>query len=221
MTQIPTATPIERIEERYAEVIGTRERLRELVKEPSRYVADKVIDHLDDYCRRFVAAAPFVVVASTNRAGAVDLSPKGDAPGFVRVLDERTLAIPDRLGNNRVDTLCNLLEDDRIGLIFLVPAKRETLRMSGRAAIVRDEKLNARLAHDGNPPALAIVVDVQRAFFHCAKCMIRSGMWDPTRWPDTRGLPSLAETMVRHGKLTDRVEDVDEIVCRDAVERLY
>lgn len=206
---------------RFDEVITTRARLRQIIREPSRFVANKVIDHVDGYCRRFIAAAPFVVVASSSAAGAMDLSPKGDGPGFVRVLDEHTLAIPDRLGNNRVDTLCNLLEDDRIGLIFLVPGKRETLRLSGRGTIVRDAGLNESLAHNGKAPNVAIVVKVERAFFHCSKCMIRSGLWEPARWPDVNGLPSLAETMVRHGRLNDPVEDVDAIVSRDAVNRLY
>lgn len=209
------------VADRFEEVITTRARLRQIVKEPSRYVANKVIDYVDEYCRRFIAAAPFVVLSSTSAAGAMDMSPKGDGAGFVKVLDERTLAIPERLGNNRVDTLCNLLEDDRIGLIFLVPGKRETLRMSGRGLIVRDPGLNERLAHKGKAPYLAIVVRVERAFFHCSKCMIRSGLWEPARWPDVAGLPSLAETMVRHGKLADTVEAVDEIVQRDAVKRLY
>lgn len=206
---------------RFAEVITTRARLREIVKEPSRFVANKVIDHVDDYCRRFIAAAPFLVIGSTSAAAAMDLSPKGDSPGFVKILDVHTLAIPDRLGNNRVDTLSNLLEDDRVGLIFLVPGRRETLRMSGRAAIVRDPALNGQLAHKGKTPSLAIVVTIKRAFFHCAKCMIRSGLWEPERWPDSSTLPTLAETMVHHGRLKDSVKAVDEIVRADARNRLY
>ena len=138
-------------------------------------MASKVIDRIDEMCARFIAASPFVVVASTDAGGAVDLSPKGDPPGFVRVLSPRLLAIPDRPGNNRADTMENLLQDDRIGLIFLVPGRRETLRVSGRGRIVRDAGLNARMAHKGREPDLALVVEVERAFFHCAKCMIRSG----------------------------------------------
>ena len=207
--------------QRFKEVITTHERLRQIIKEPSRFVANKVIDHVDEYCRRFIATAPFLIIGSTNAAAAMDLSPKGDAPGFVHVLDDHTVAIPDRLGNNRVDTLCNLLEDDRVGLIFLVPGRRETLRMSGHAAIVRDSALNRHLAHNGKTPNLAVAVHIDRAFFHCAKCMIRSGLWEPDRWPDSSGLPSLAETMVHHGKLNDSVEDVTEIVRRDAENRLY
>ncbi|MGD8711060.1 MAG: pyridoxamine 5'-phosphate oxidase family protein [Ectothiorhodospiraceae bacterium] len=206
---------------RFDEVITDQRRLREIVKPPSRYVAHKVIDHIDGLCRRFIAAAPFAVIGSTGTSATVDLSPKGDAPGFVKVLDPHTLAIPDRLGNNRADTLCNLLEDDRLGLIFLVPGKRETLRVGGRAAIVRDARLSRRLAHNGREPNLAIVVRVSRAYFHCAKCMIRAGLWEPDSWPDASALPSLAETMVRHGKLPDPVEEVQEIVRRDAENRLY
>ncbi len=207
--------------EAFEEVIGSRERLRKIRKEPSRFVASKVIDRIDDMCARFIAASPFAVVASTDAAGAVDLSPKGDPPGFVRVLSPRRLAIPDRPGNNRADTMENLLEDDRIGLIFLVPGRRETLRVSGRGRIVRDAGLNAQMAHKGREPDLAVVVEVERAFFHCAKCMIRSGLWQPEEWPSGEGLPSLAETMKHHGRLKDAVGDVEQIVRKDAVERLY
>jgi PPOX class probable FMN-dependent enzyme len=210
-----------RQEYQFEEIIGSRQRLREIIKEPSRFVSDKVISHIDDYCRRFIAASPFAIIATRSRAGAVDLSPKGDPPGFVQVLDDRTLAIPDRPGNNRVDTLCNLTEDSRIGTIFLIPGKSETLRISGRGMIVRDATLGERLAYNGKPPTLAIVIKVERAFFHCSKCMIRSSLWKPDHWPETRGLPTLAETMVRHGKLLDTVGEVDEIVRRDAANRLY
>lgn len=206
---------------RFQETITTQERLRQIIKEPSRFVADKVIDHIDDFALRFIAASPFVVVASTSGAGAVDVSPKGDPAGFVQVLDSQTLAIPERLGNNRVDTLCNLVEDDRIGLIFLVPGKRETLRISGRGAIVRDKDLTEQLAHNGRPPELAVVIEVQRAFFHCSKCMLRSHLWEPDKWPDTDGLPTLAATMKRHGSLKDRLEEIEGIVSNDAKTRLY
>ncbi len=205
----------------FDEIITSRDRLREVRKEPSRLVSAKVIDRIDDMCRRFIAASPFVVVASTGAGGAVDLSPKGDPAGFVRVLSPRLLAIPDRPGNHGADTMENLLEDDRIGLIFLIPGRRETLRVSGRGRIVRDAALNARMEHKGREPHLALVVEVERAFFHCAKCMIRSGMWEPEQWPSGEGLPSLAETMKHHGRLEDAVGDVAEIVRKDAAERLY
>jgi uncharacterized protein len=205
----------------FEEVIRSRHRLREIIKEPSRFVSGKVIDHIDEYCRRFIAVSPFAVIASRSAAGAVDLSPKGDPPGFAKVLDEETLAVPDRLGNNRADTLCNLTEDDRLGVIFMVPGKSETLRVSGTGMIVRDSGLNDRLAHKGKRPNLAIVIKVERAFFHCSKCMIRSSLWHHENWPETTGLPTLAETMVQHGELRDSISQVDEIVQRDAINRLY
>jgi PPOX class probable FMN-dependent enzyme len=208
-------------ETRFEEIVRTRDQLRGIIKAPSRFVANKVIAEIDSFCADFIRAAPFVVVATNSLGGTIDVSPKGDPAGFVHVLDPKTLAIPDRPGNNRVDTLCNLTDDDRIGLIFLVPGKRETLRVGGRGLIVRDTCLNERLAHNGRRSALAIVVEVERAYFHCSKCMIRSGLWAPERWPDTEGLPTLAETMVRHGALPDPIDDVEEIVRKDAADRLY
>lgn len=205
----------------FEEIIADPARLRDIIPPPSRFVANKVIDHLDGMCQNFIAASPFMVMATCNARGDVDLTPKGDPPGFVHVLDSKTLAVPDRLGNNRADSLCNLLEDNRTGLIFMVPGKRETLRLSGRAAMVRDTELNQSLAHQERPPKLAVIVSVERAFFHCSKCMIRSGLWDPQRWPDSESLPSLAETMVRHGRLNESVGEVDGIVERDAKSRLY
>lgn len=205
----------------FQQVITNADQLREIIPPPSRYVADKVIDHLDEMCCRFIAASPFMIMATSNHLGDVDLSPKGDPAGFVRILDQNTLAVPDRLGNNRADSLCNLIEDDRAGLIFMVPGKRETLRISGRAAIVRDDALNHSLCHNGKPPRLAIIFAVTRVFFHCSKCMIRSGLWQPEHWPETEGLPTLAETMVRHGRLNDPIETVNQIVQNDAETRLY
>lgn len=207
--------------DRWQQVVRTHSELRDVVAPPSRLVADKVIDHIDHHAREFIAHAPFLVLASTNAAGDVDLSPKGDPPGFVMAHDEHTLLIPDRPGNHRVDTLCNLLDDDRVGLIFLIPGKGETLRISGRAQIVRDPPVLRRLTHKGRPPLLAIVVTVHRAFFHCAKCMIRSGLWNPDEWPGTDHLPSLAQTMVDHGRLPESVDAVDAIVRDDARTRLY
>ncbi len=206
---------------RFEETITTRERLREIIKPPSRFVANKVINQVDEYCARFIGASPFVVLATTSADGAVDLSPKGDPAGFVQVLDRHTLAVPERPGNHRADSMCNLLEDDRIGLIVLVPGKRETLRISGRASIVRDRALLDRMAHQRKVPELAIVIEVRRAFFHCAKCIIRSHLWQPQAWPETGHLPSLAETMKHHGRLADRLDEVEEVVQRDARDRLY
>jgi PPOX class probable FMN-dependent enzyme len=158
-------------------------------------VVDKTLSTLDRHCLTFIARSPFVLVSTSDGAGRMDISPKGDAPGFVRVLDEKTLVIPDRPGNQRFDTFRNLFQSPRVGLIFLVPGKRETLRIGGRAEVVRDATLLESLNAQGEVPALAIAVHVDEAFFHCSKCMIRSRLWQHEQWAPVDGLPTLAETM--------------------------
>ena len=151
----------------------------------------------------------------------MDISPKGDPAGFVQVLDDSTLAIPDRPGNRRADTFKNILQNDRVGLFFLIPGKQETLRVSGRAIIVRDLSLREQMAISSKIPDFAIVVTVDQAFFHCPKCVIRSHLWSPETWPDKTGLPSLAEAVVAAGKLDISVEQVQEMIEHDAKTRLY
>ena len=185
----------------FEEVITTRERLRELNKHPSHLVSNKTIDHIDDICRRFIAACPFVVVASRGEDNRLDLSPKGDPAGFVAVLNEKTLVIPDRLGNNRLDTFENLLVNPEVALIFIIPGHGDTLRVSGKGKIVRDTELQSRFAVNGKFPNFVLVISVEEAFLHCPKCVIRSGLWKPDQWPDRSNLPTLAEAMIAHGAL--------------------
>ncbi len=151
----------------------------------------------------------------------MDISPKGDAPGFVRVLDDKTLAVPDRPGNRRADTFTNVLENPRVGLIFFVPGKSETLRVSGSAKIVRDADLRESMAARGKTPDFALAVEVEEAFFHCSKCIVRSSLWIPQAWPALDGLPSLAQTMVDAAALPMPVEALEEIIKQDESERLY
>ena len=184
----------------FERVVRTEAELREIVGEPSERAVKKQIDRLDDHCRAIVAASPFMLLGTASAAGWCDVSPKGDAPGFVRVLDERTLAIPDRPGNKRLDSLMNIVENPRVGLLFMVPGKGETLRVNGRASIVRDRELLGSLAHEGKEPVLAIVVEVEEAFAHCSKAFIRSHLWQPETWPDQAGLPSIARMMMDHAK---------------------
>jgi PPOX class probable FMN-dependent enzyme len=208
------------VENRFEEVIETRERLRELSKQPSQRARNKVIDHIDDICRRFIAASPFVMVASRGADGRLDLSPKGDPAGFVTVLDEKTLAIPDRPGNNRLDTFENLLTHPDVGLFFMIPGNGDTLRVSGKGRIVRDAALQGRLAVNGKAPNLVLVVTVEEAFMHCPKCMARSGLWDPEGWPERTNVPSLAEAIVAHATPPETVAEVQAIVD-DGMRRLY
>jgi uncharacterized protein len=202
------------------EVIETHNRLRELSKQPSSRANNKIIDHVDEICRRFIAACPFVLVASRGADGRIDVSPKGDPPGFIAVLDDKTLAIPDRPGNHRLDTFENLLTHPEIGLLFLIPGNGDTLRVSGKGKIVRDSTLQAKLAVNGKGPNLVLIVTVEEAFMHCPKCVVRSGLWVPERWPDRSRVPTLAEAIVAHAKPTEAIDDVQAIID-DSNARLY
>lgn len=211
----------EQLTERFDGVVESHEDLRAGTKPPSQAAADKVIDRIDEHCARFIGAAPFVVLGTRSREGWVDVSPKGDPGGFVKILDPRTLAIPDRLGNNRHDTLHNLIEDPQLGLIFLVPQRTETLRVSGRARIVRDEALRESMAMNGKPPKLAIVMAVERVLYHCGKCMMRSKLWQPDFWPDTAGLSSLAAAVRDHASMEAPVPEIERYIDENYRTELY
>jgi hypothetical protein len=208
-------------EQRFADVVTSEEQFRAVIGHPSHRVLKKEISFLDASCRAFIAKSPFVFVASCDAEGRMDISPKGDPSGFVYIIDDRTLAIPDRPGNRRADTFQNLLQNPHVGLLFLIPGKSETLRVSGRAIIVRDSALLERMTVDGKIPGLALVVTVEQAFLHCPKCMIRSALWDQKSWPDESGLPTLAESMVVAGKLEETVEEMQALIDKDARTRLY
>ena len=153
--------------------------LRALVGEESLVVQKKVLDRLDTFCRDFIALSPFLVLATADREGGVDASPRGDGPGFVQVLDERTLLIPDRRGNNRIDSLRNLLHDPRVALLFLVPGVGETLRVNGRARILTTPALLQRLAMNGAEPRCVIEIRIESVYFQCARALQRSRLWAP------------------------------------------
>ena len=187
---------------------------------PDRSIA-KVIHSIDGHARQFIAHAPFVFVASAGKDGMIDVSPKGDPAGFVKVLNDRTLAIPDRLGNRRIDTFRNVLRNPNVGLIFLIPGVTYTLRVSGKAIIVRDLELRESMAVNGKLPDHVLVIDVKRVLSHCPKCMIRSALWEPGAWPDTTDLPTFAETLKAHAKLAETAEEVQAIIDKGNRERLY
>jgi uncharacterized protein len=170
--------PIELTAARFHNVVTTESELREIVGRPNRWLTSKILPKLDQKCRRFISQSPFVVLGSASESGLIDLSPKGDPPGFVQVLDDSTLVVPDRPGNRRVDTLRNVLRNPQVGLIFLVPGRRETLRVFGLGLIVCDEDVRAAVSAGGRLPELALVVSVQRAFFHCGRCITASRLWE-------------------------------------------
>ncbi len=176
--------------------------LRDHYGEPSQLSKGKTLASLDKHCRKFIAASPFLVIGSSGSGGA-DVSPKGDVPGFVAVLDDKTLLIPDRRGNNRVDTLDNILENPCVAMVFFVPGMNETLRVNGRASITTDPALLEPLAVQGKVPRSGILVAIDEAFLHCAKALIRSKLWDPATQIDRKQFPSLGRM------LADQIDGVD------------
>ncbi len=200
--------------------ITSIDELRQRYREPVERVVRKELDRIDEHCRRFIAHSPFVVLATVGADGRLDASPRGDAPGFVEVRDEHTLLIPDRPGNNRIDSLTNLVERPGAGLLFMIPGIDETLRVNGTIAIRDDEELRGRFVVDTRPPATVLVVRVQQVYLHCAKAFMRSGLWDPNTWPPERPIPTLGEMI--HDQINEPVpaESQDAMLARYR-ENLY
>jgi hypothetical protein len=169
--------------------------LREVIGTPTELVLTKIADRLNALTRQFVERSPFVCVATARPDGGLDVSPRGDPPGFVRILDERTLLLPDRPGNRIADTLTNLLEDPRIALLFLIPGIGDTFRVNGRARIVDDAELLAPSAVDGKVPRLGLLVSIEEAYTQCSKALIRSDLWNPEHHVDRSELPSSGEIL--------------------------
>jgi PPOX class probable FMN-dependent enzyme len=164
--------------------------LRELLGQPLPLVQAKITDRLTDQTRRFVEKSPFICIATSDAAGNCDVSPRGDPPGFVRILDDRTLLIPDRPGNKLADSLSNILANPHVGILFVIPGVTDTFRVNGRATLVTDAALLEPSTIEGKPPKLGIVVDIDAAYTQCAKAFLRSHLWDPSRFVDRSELPS-------------------------------
>ncbi len=188
-----------------AQVNGSDE-LRELVGPVNPLAERKVLSRLDGHCRDFIALSPFLVLASADGAGGADASPRGDGPGFCQVLDDTTLLIPDRRGNNRVDSYLNILASPGVGLIFFVPGIAETLRVNGTAGLCRDPVLLSPLAVQGRAPVLGLVVTVREAFFHCGKALIRSKLWDPDTRIERGRFPTLGRIIADQTQAVDAAE---------------
>lgn len=183
--------------------ITSLEQLRELYPPPGDRAVLKEIEHLDSRCREFIALTPFLIMATASRAGECDCSPKGGPPGFVSVLDDHRLLIPDATGNRRIDSLQNILENPHAGLVFLIPGMGETLRINGTVELTRDPELLTPLQTGGRPATLAIVVHVEQVYLHCAKSVLRSGLWRSETWTEREELPSAAEILSAHTGLGD------------------
>jgi uncharacterized protein len=208
----------------FTHVITRLEELRQIVPAPPPDARAVLKDRptLDRHSRAFIQLSPLVLLATADAGGRCDVSPRGDAPGFVHVLDDLRLVIADRPGNRRLDGMQNLLSNPRIGLLFLVPGRDDTLRVNGRASITWDPEILARCAAQGKTPALAIGVEVEECYHHCAKAFLRSRLWTPDRWPAPDALPSYACMLfdqIRPSSAT--ADDYEREIAESNVTRLY
>lgn len=200
--------------------VTTLEQLRALVGEPHPATAHKVLSELDDDMEAFIARSPFLLLATVDATGCPEVSPKGDEAGFVKVVDRRTLLLPDRPGNRMILGLQNLLARPRLGLLFLLPGTGETLRVEGEAEILSDPALLSAAAARGRPAVLVLRVAVTRAFFHCARALLRSRLWDASSWPEP-GAISLGRAMARQMAAGEAVaRAIDERVAKSYREDL-
>ena len=191
--------------------ITSEPELRALLGEPMPRALTKNRTRLHDRDKEWLAASPFCMIATANADGSCDVSPKGDPPGFTLVLDDTTLAIPERRGNRRADGFANILSNPHVGLIYLVPGRTDTLRINGRVRLVRDAAFFDRMIVRGHRPSLALVVEIEQIFFHCPKAFLRSSLWQPETW-NPGALPS-------HAALVKSVQPTDESL--EELERYY
>jgi len=194
--------------------------LRELLGEPMPRAATKDRGRLHDRDKEWLAASPFCLIATAGADGSCDVSPKGDPPGFTRVLDDTTLAVPERSGNRRADGFRNILRNPHVGLIFLVPGRNETLRINGRARLVRDAAFFDEMIVKGHRPQLALIVEIEQIFFHCAKAFMRSALWQPETW-NPGVLPSHAEIVKSVQATQESLEELEQYYGPSYSKLLY
>jgi uncharacterized protein len=206
----------------WKEKIKSEDELRSMMGESSELVKRKVIPHLDEHCQDFISRSPFLVISTSDELGYSDVSPRGDQPGFALILDQNHLVIPERPGNKRMDTMRNILANPKAGLLFLIPGLGETLRVNGKATLVKDDVLLERMAVNGKKPLIGIGIEVEECFIHCAKAMKRSGIWEPETWSEKETLPNAAKILLAHSKLPNKTErELDEALQKDYKSSLY
>lgn len=206
----------------FNERVESEDELRKLMGHPSEVVRHKVIDHLDEHCRNFIALSPYLFISTADATGECDVSPRGDAPGFVKVIDGKHLVIPERPGNRRMDTLRNILTNPHIGLIFLIPGLEETLRINGSACITQAVDVLSDTDVNGRMPVVGIGVEVKECYIHCAKSIRRSRLWESDFWPSPERLPSPAKILADHARLPGlTAEKVAESLSESYTKRLY
>jgi uncharacterized protein len=199
--------------------VNTVDELRAIIGHPNHFVANKVRDRLSAVHRDWLAYSPLSFVATTDAQGRVDVSPKGDPPGFVHVIDDTTIAIPERPGNKRVDGYLNVLERPHVGTLFLIPGRGDTLRINGTARILADADYFDALSVNGKRPILALEIDIEEVFFHCAKAFLRSDAWNPESWNPT-AVPSTAQIAKAMSRSDMSEDELDKYLSEDNLRKV-
>lgn len=206
----------------FKQVVQNEEELRALLGFPSETVKNKTINYLDEHCKLFIHQSPFLMLGTSDQEGKCDTSPRGDRPGFVLIVDDFHLIIPERPGNRRIDSLRNILSNPNVGLLFMIPGLEETLRINGTAKIIRDEELLLKMSAFGKPPQLGIAIKVEECFLHCAKAFKRSNLWNPESWLDKEELPHPAKIIADHVNLPGMTEEQISLALEESYsKRLY
>ncbi|MEV3375557.1 pyridoxamine 5'-phosphate oxidase family protein [Paenibacillus larvae] len=206
----------------FQDVLIEEKQVRELIGNSSEVAKHKSIHHIDSYCREFIAKTPLIFISTSDKEGNCDVSPRGDAAGFVLVLDDKHLVIPERPGNRRIDSVRNILSSPRIGLIFLIPGLEETLRINGRACITKNPELMNRMQAREKTPLLGIGVEVEECYVHCAKAFKRSQTWEAGSWLNQDLLPKVSKMLVAHVNREDFTEEIIAKGLKESYEkRLY
>ncbi|WP_416147487.1 pyridoxamine 5'-phosphate oxidase family protein [Salipaludibacillus sp. HK11] len=206
----------------FGSTVSSVKELRDILGYPGELVKRKTIDHIDDHCTDFISKSPFLLISSSDQNGFCDVSPRGDAPGFVHVIDEKHLLIPDRPGNRRVDSIENIITNPHIGILFLIPGLGETLRVNGKAYVVNDPNLLEVTEVKGKVPLLGIGIEVEECFIHCAKSLIRSDLWNTDSWLASEELPSPAKILTDHVKSSKiREKEMEEMLEGSYKHELY
>lgn len=208
--------------ERFRKTVTSAAELAALIGSPSELALKKQLSELDEHMRAFIAESPFVLIGTVGQDGRCDVSPRGDTPSAARVLDSRTLVIAERPGNRRADSLRNIIETSRVGLLFMVPGLGETLRINGRACVIRDDEALAPLAVQGRRPVMGIGIEVEECYFQCAKALIRSGLWQSPADRGNLSRPCFAQILMDQTKIEgETVESLNQRIEESYAERLY
>jgi PPOX class probable FMN-dependent enzyme len=207
--------------DQFLQRVTSVDELESLIGTPSELVIKKQLPALDDHMQVFIVESPFLLLGTVDHAGRCDVSPRGDVPSVAKIIDPKTLVLAERPGNRRADSLQNIMETGRVGLLFMIPGQGETLRVNGRACVFRDEELLASMAVDGKQPVIGIGIEVEECYLQCAKALIRSNLWDNPQERKQSSLPCYAQILIDQTHIDETVESLQRQIEESYAERLY